>query len=447
MQITREDISSIDKNHMPIPWHSFGEKNDSTPIKEASLSEKSTIIGRIGFMLLSCGTGAWRVRSSMNKIARELGVTCSADIGLVSIEYTCLEGGESYSQVLTLTGTGVNTAKLARIEQFVLDFSEKYSHLSIEELHKKLDEQEKIKSGYKPLTLGLAAGFACSGFTLLLGGGPIEMLCAFFGAGIGNYLRVQLIHRKYTLALQVVAGVAAACLSYTALLRMLELVFGVSANHEAGYICAMLFIIPGFPFITSGIDLAKLDLRSGIERFTYAALIILTSTLTGWILAVALQLKPGDFQPLGLSVGILACFRFLASFCGVFGFSIMFSSSVKMASMAGVIGAIANTLRLELIDLIGIPPAAAAFTCAFLAGILASLLKPSYGYPRISITVPSIVIMVPGMYLYKAIYNMGTGTIMDASHWFTEAVLIMAALPLGLIFARIFTDKEFRYSI
>ena len=55
MQITREDISSIDKNHMPIPWHSFGEKNDSTPIKEASLSEKSTIIGRIGFMLLSCG--------------------------------------------------------------------------------------------------------------------------------------------------------------------------------------------------------------------------------------------------------------------------------------------------------------------------------------------------------------------------------------------------------
>ena len=273
------------------------------------------------------------------------------------------------------------------------------------------------------------------------------MLCAFLGAGIGNYLRVQLIHRKYTLALQVVAGVAAACLGYTALLRMLELVFGVSANHEAGYICAMLFIIPGFPFITSGIDLAKLDLRSGIERFTYAALIILTSTLTGWILAVALQLKPGDFQPLGLSVGILACFRFLASFCGVFGFSIMFSSSVKMASMAGVIGAIANTLRLELIDLIGIPPAAAAFTCAFLAGILASLLKPSYGYPRISITVPSIVIMVPGMYLYKAIYNMGTGTIMDASHWFTEAVLIMAALPLGLIFARIFTDKEFRYSI
>ncbi len=447
MQFIKDDISTIDKNHMPIPWHSFSSEEDDTPALEASLNEKSTVISRIGFMLLSCGTGAFRVRSSMNQIAKALGVTCAADIGLVSMECTCMDEGKSRTQVMTLTNTGVNTAKLARLEKFVCDFPEKYSHLTVEEIHRKLDEQDRIKSGYKPLTLGLAAGFACCGFTLLLGGGPIEMLCAFFGAGIGNYLRVQLIHRKFTLALQVVAGVAAACLVYTALLRSLELAFGISANHEAGYICAMLFIIPGFPFITSGIDLAKLDLRSGIERFTYAALIILVSTLTAWIMAVTLRLKPGDFEPLGLSVGVLAALRFLASFCGVFGFSIMFSSPYKMAAMAGMIGAVANTLRLELIELVGIPPAAVAFGCAFLAGLLASLLKPSYGYPRICITVPSIVIMVPGMYLYKAIYNMGTGVILDASHWFTEAVLIMAALPLGLIFARILTDKEFRYSI
>lgn len=447
MQFKKDDISTIDKNHMPIPWHSFTDQGDDTPAVDASLVEKSTVVSRIGFMLLACGTGAFRVRSSMNQIAKALGITCSADIGLVSMECTCMDEGKSRTQVMTLTNTGVNTAKLARMEQFVGDFPEKYCRLSVEEIHRKLDEQDKKKSGYRPLTLGLAAGFACCGFTLLLGGGPIEMLCAFLGAGIGNYLRVQLIHRKFTLALQVVAGVAAACLTYTAALRLLELLFGIASSHEAGYICAMLFIIPGFPFITSGIDLAKLDLRSGIERFTYAALIILVSTLTAWILAVALALKPADFTPLGLSVGTLAVLRVLASFVGVFGFSIMFSSPWKMAAMAGGIGAVVNTMRLELIDLLGMPSAAAAFACAFLAGVLASLLKPSSGYPRISITVPSIVIMVPGMYLYKAIYNMGTGVILDASHWFTEAVLIMVALPLGLIFARILTDKEFRYSL
>ena len=49
----------------------------------------------------------------------------------------------------------------------------------------------------------------------------------------------------------------------------------------------MLFIIPGFPFITSGIDLAKLDMRSGLERLAYAVLIILVATMTAWIMAAA----------------------------------------------------------------------------------------------------------------------------------------------------------------
>ena len=30
----------------------------------------------------------------MNTLARELGITCTADIGLLSIEYTCIDGGE-----------------------------------------------------------------------------------------------------------------------------------------------------------------------------------------------------------------------------------------------------------------------------------------------------------------------------------------------------------------
>ena len=273
------------------------------------------------------------------------------------------------------------------------------------------------------------------------------MFCAFFGAFVGNWLRVLLIRRRFTLVLHVAVSVAVACLVYSGLFEILVLTAGVSMQHEAGYICSMLFIIPGFPFITSGIDLAKLDMRSGLERLFYAFWIIMVATLVAWIMALALKLRPMDFIPLGLSSLELLLFRAAASFSGVFGFSIMFNSHYKMAATAGVIGAVVNTLRLELIDLFAIPPAASAFVCVFLAGIMASLLKPSSGYPRISITVPSIVIMVPGLYLYKAIYNLGTGVITDAAHWFTEAILIMIALPLGLIFARIFTDKEFRYSI
>mgnify|MGYP000196474425 FL=1 len=176
------------------------------------------------------------------------------------------------------------------------------------------------------------------------------MLLAFCGAGIGNFVRCKLTKHHFTLFLGITASVAAACIVYAALLKLTEVLFGISLDHEAGYICSMLFIIPGFPFITSGIDLAKLDMRSGLERLTYAMIIILVATMTAWIMALILHLKPNDFPPLSLTLWQHILFRLLTSFCGVFGFSIMFNSPRELAATAGIIGAIANTLRLELVD-------------------------------------------------------------------------------------------------
>ena len=312
-------------------------------------------------------------------------------------------------------------------------------------IHTTLEENEKIHGLYSPGALALAAALACGSFTFLLGGGVIEMLCAFIGAGIGNYIRCKMTKHHLTLFLGIISSVSAACLSYTVLLRLLQLFFTVNVQHEAGYICSMLFIIPGFPFITSGIDLAKLDMRSGMERLMYSLIIITVATMTAWILAMVLGLKPMPFLPLKFALWQWIILRLLASFGGVFGFSILFNSPIRLAAAAGVIGAVSNTFRLELIDLASFPPAVAAFAGAFVAGIFATTVKGVAGYPRISITVPSIVIMVPGLYLYKGFYNLGTMNLYSAASWLAAALLIILALPLGLIFARIMTDKTFRY--
>ena len=50
-----------------------------------------------------------------------------------------------------------------------------------------------------------------------------------------------------------------------------------------------------------------------------------------------------------------------------------------------------------------------------------------------------------GLYLYRVIYNLGTMNLSISASWFASATLIILALPLGLIFARIMTDKMFRY--
>lgn len=381
----------------------------------------------------------------MNTLAEVMGITCTADIGLMSIEYTCFDGEDGYTQALCLTNTGVNTSKLNRLEKFIRNFEKEGKHISGEQLHQLLDEIEKIHGLYSPVALGMAAALACGGFTFLLGGGPIEMLCAFIGAGVGNYVRCKLTKHHFTLFLCIVSSVSLACFTYAGFLKLAEILWGISIQHEAGYICAMLFIIPGFPFITSGIDLAKLDMRSGMERFAYAILVILVATMAAWIMALILHLQPVDFPKICLTSEEQVIFRLLASFCGVFGFSIMFNSPPGLAAVAAGIGAVANTLRLEFVDLTGMPPAVAAFIGALTAGILASLIKNRAGYPRISVTVPSIVIMVPGLYLYRGFYNWGMMSLSVSASWFASAMLIVMALPLGLIFARILTDRSFRY--
>ena len=302
--ISTSYVDIMEKNHMEIPWHDYTGDDSNVLISDAGLIEKASVIGRVGLILLSCGTGAWRVRTSMNKLSKELGVTCTVDVGLMSIEFNCFDGNDCVSQSLSIANTGVNTSKLYRMERFVDSFPNIEAHLTGEEIHKRLDEIERIHALYSPVKLGLAAALACCAFTFLLGGGPVEMILAFIAAGVGNIIRTKLIKHHFTLFLNIAASISAACLIYTICLKLAEMLFHVAAVNEAGYICSILFIIPGFPFITSGIDLAKLDLRSGLERLTYSIIIVLVATMSAWIMALLLHLQPLSFADMHINVWV-----------------------------------------------------------------------------------------------------------------------------------------------
>ena len=170
-------MAKLKKQHMTIHWKAIVQDDSSIPATEATLKEKATLVGRIGLMMLSVGTGAWRVRNSMNKVSRCLGITCTADIGLLAISYTCIEGTDTYTQSISLPTTGVNTHKLMELELFMKEFPDKVSTCSVKHIHEVLDEIQKFPANYKAWNLGLASALACGAFTFLLGGGPVEMCC------------------------------------------------------------------------------------------------------------------------------------------------------------------------------------------------------------------------------------------------------------------------------
>ena len=439
-------MSKFRQQHMPVMWHDLSHDNSDTPAIDSPLKEKASLIGRIGLMFLASGAGAYRVRAAMNKLSRALNVTCNADIGIKSISYTCIQGNESCTNALSNRTTGVNTTKLNYLEMFCDGFAERVGRYSIDSFHNMLDTIDKSGSNYAIWQLCLASGAACGAFAFLLGAGWIEMLCTFIAAAVGFLIRKILLNRSYTLFANVSAAVLTSCFAYIMLIKGISAALNVPAYYRAGYICSILFIVPGFPLITGGIDIAKLDLKSGIERIVYAFMVVCVAALTCAFTASVLQYSPVDFPAYELDMPVKYALRLIMSFIGVFGFSMLFNSTPKMAMTAGLIGMVANFVRLFLTDR-GVKVGVAAFVGALLAGIIASSIKRLVGiYPRITLTVPSIVIMVPGMFLYKAIHFLSTGDFEQGGAWLWKAILIIESLTLGLVFARIFTDKNFAKS-
>ena len=49
-------VDIMEKNHMEIPWHDYAKADSNVLIENAGLIEKASVIGRVGLMMLSCGT-------------------------------------------------------------------------------------------------------------------------------------------------------------------------------------------------------------------------------------------------------------------------------------------------------------------------------------------------------------------------------------------------------
>lgn len=443
---TYVDGKAARPHHMPIKWEKLSH-DTSLPAVEASIEDKTTLVARIGLMMLKGGTESWHVTNIMDRMARVLGVTCVTDLGLLSIDCTCMQNdGQTYTSVVNLASPGVDTHLIWRTENLMQDIEASDDYLTVGQIHREMDKIEKSPRRYSAVQVGFAAAFACAAFIFLLGGGPIEMLCAFVGAGIGNLTRRLLGDRHINQFTSLGLSVAVACLLYFLVLAVIDaFIPGTFAHHEGGYIGAMLFVIPGFPLITSGLDIAKLDIRSSIERLTYTLAVIFIATLVGWLVASTVQMQPDEFASADLPWYVLMALRMAMTFVGVFGFSVMFNGTPKMCVAAGFVGAIANTLRLSLGDYTTASPEVCTLTGALVAGLLASSICKRTGFTRISLTVPSTVIMVPGLFLYRAMYYLCIFDVVGSSTWGIHALLTVVFIPIGLAIARIMVDKDWRY--
>ena len=281
---------------------------------------------RVGKLSLSAGTGSYRVKASMARVATALGIERhEAHVTLTEITTTSHRGRSFRTEVAEVRSVGVNTDRLAELE-WLAQRVEARDGWTVDEVTAEVDAIATKPPLYPVPLNALWAALACAAFAFLNNAGPVEIVGAFVGAGLGQALRRVLLHRGLNQFGVTMLAASLSSLSYLGFVQVLHLLGVVGGVHEAGYVAAALFLVPGFPLVTGSLDMARLDFSAGVARLTWALMIFISAAFAVWGISVIVGLSPDPPQPLPLDAGTLAALRLLASAVGVLGFALMFNS-------------------------------------------------------------------------------------------------------------------------
>lgn len=411
--------------------------------KKEELREKSRVVIFLGTMLLNCGAGAYRVKSAMARAAKALGLTKHESlVSLYAINTMSWQGKESYADFAEQHYIGVNSEKLDRVAHLVSTLEENVTATDLRERLKAITAQDRH---YTLLQTVIASAVACAGFCFLNNGRIIECLLVFIAAGVGQMVRKLMLQRHAAhFLVWVFCGIVSTVLYVAGLAIIVHTGLGTVGAHEYGIISSMLYLIPGFPLTTAMLDFVRGDFQSAINRFAYCVMVIGSAGLSIWFVAHIFSWNVNGVTPEPLSMPTLYVLRIITSFVAAYGFAVLFNATWKVCLASATVGAFTNTGRIFLQEFANVPWTVAVGLAAFGVGVIATFIAWNTAHSRVSLSVPAVVIMIPGVPFYRGLVAINEGAVSYALQNISEVLFVVMAIGMGLAFARVLLDDGWR---
>lgn len=426
------ELSSFDPDDASLTVHRMAAHD--------RLAYQSRVVLRLGQMLLAAGAGSYRVKASMRTCAEAVGIEKHhAQVTFTEVVATAYANGTFRTELAEQRLLGVNADRIDRITNYLATIEG--AQVLVEDVDKALDEIERVKPLYGWLANALASGLACAAFAFLNAGGWVECSVVAIAAFIGQFLRRQMLkrHMNHFGVWMVCGGVAAS--AYILCVYLAQKYMGIEPTHQAGFISALLFLVPGFPLVTGIIDLVRHDFAGGIQRIVYVAMLVVSAGVAVWSISKVFNWSVTPVYVVSLPAYIHFPLRFFTSFVAAFGFAMLFNSPPKVCAAAALIGAVINTGRIALAVELGMPVPAAVGIAALCAGLLAAAAAAKTRYSRVTLSVPAVVIMIPGVPLYRSLTYLNNGQTMEALEQLSTVLFTIVAIGIGLAISRMLTDR------
>lgn len=420
-------------------------------LKTFTPTELATVLRavlRIGTLMLRSGAASFRTQDVMLRCAAVLGIErLEAYVTPTGIIASAYSGDEHRTQIVQAQGFGVDMNRVIALELLSRRLK---SGTTAGEIMAQVDAIEAQGTLYSRRVVIWAVAVACGAFAVLLGGGLMEFLAATLGAGLGQWLRMGMIQRKFNpIPITAVCALVAAAIAYPFLLITggFAPLIGISpAYTPSGVIAAVLLLVPGVPLVTAMLDMTRLDLVSGAARGLYAIMILVTIGTAMAIVLAVFGLSEEVLKVGSAPQPTLAYFALMGvlSFIATIGFAVLFNVPSNLLVWCGVVGMGGNLARLGLL-LLHASPEAATYCAAVLIGLFGYFVSVRYQLPRLVFTVTGIITLIPGVTGFSVVELFLSGDVLGGVGSSVKALLLTGAIVAGLGTARILVDTDLRH--
>jgi uncharacterized membrane protein YjjP (DUF1212 family) len=419
--------------------------DDTIKVPDAAQGpDPATLCVLLGRTLFNFGATTQRIQDSIEHLARHLG--CKVDM-LLSYDALLITVNDGETLRTRIDSShrfaGLNLVGLIKISQWLRTLPD--SQLDPAQLDRELTaiRDQALTHGLTALTF--AAACAGAAFCIVNSGDPASWICSAGGSALIFVVRRKLLAHKFN----IFVAIFASALAGSVVSGLLGLILK-TGTPAITLIAPLLFMVPGVPLITGGIDIVRNHVTLGVARIGFALAVLVALCLGVGLTLPILRLHKGPLFVLppaeqifllsaagALGSGALACLNngapSVIALCALGG------------SVARLIRAVATASGLDVItaSLIGV------ICSTLIVGFIAGRLR----WPAIVATVMAALPMIPGYFAIDGLHStllFATAGAPDPAQLITgfqslwRALFISVALVVGVIgpMAVLQRDKE-----
>ena len=435
-------------------------------ITESELRRKLDLLLRTGSILMESAADTSRIMRTMKRTAAFLGLDekylhLFINWNVLMVNYSDEE--HSFTKFQRCEMHGINLTTISLVSK--LTWRAIRENYSLDEFEESLKDIKKRKRSFTPWQVAIGGGFACGGFCIQFGcDWPAFFFCSL-AAILGFRLRMWLPTKGCNnyVAIGISAFVATLIAWLTSFLSLNPEVaaYMPSIMHSDTpwhpLMACALFIVPGVPLINFVNDMVDGYIEVGMVRALNTLLMVLAMAFG---IAFAIQVCHIDnfVKDLSMTPHHEYWEFAIAAAVSAMGFSTIFSIPRRLLPVVAVGGIIAVCFR-NFVNLgpsngnVGLDMGLSIGSLAGSALISIIVIKARHWFhtPHQCITIPSVIPMVPGVLMYRALFAFidmhgVVGEVTVGMNNAIKASLAIICIALGVaipnVFFRRFTEGK-----